>query len=219
MDYLSPQILLFVEALIFLSVIFMHVVKKNSSAAFLYSLQSLTITALLAILSYKEHSIILLLVALLMFAVKAIIAPTFFLKLIKRHHITFSVSTYLNTPVTLIAITALTALANSYLFKPLVSLSPANESALILSVAAIFVSFFLIVNRKGAISQMIGILSLENGIVSFASLSGLEKNPGLQIGITFDISVWIIIATVFASMIYKQFGSMDVTTMKHLKEE
>jgi len=65
---------------------------------------------------------------------------------------------------------------------------------------------------------MLGILSLENGIVSFALFAGLEQNPGLQLGITFDVLIWIIIASVFISMIYRQFGSLDVTTMKKLTE-
>ena len=67
-------------------------------------------------------------------------------------------------------------------------------------------------------SQIIGILSLENGIVAFALFSGLEQSPALQIGIMFDLLVWVIIAAVFISMIYKQFGSLDVTELKHLKE-
>jgi hydrogenase-4 component E len=60
---------------------------------------------------------------------------------------------------------------------------------------------------------------LENAIVSFATLAGLEQSPGLQIGIMFDIGVWIMIATIFVSMIYRQFGSLDVASMQHLKEE
>jgi hydrogenase-4 component E len=40
----------------------------------------------------------------------------------------------------------------------------------------------------------------------------------LQLGITFNILIWIIIATVFISMIFRQFASLDVTTMKELTE-
>ncbi len=65
---------------------------------------------------------------------------------------------------------------------------------------------------------MIGILSLENGIVCFATFAGLEQTPGLQLGVIFDIFVWVIIATVFISMIYRHFGSLDVSAMRTLKE-
>ena len=74
------------------------------------------------------------------------------------------------------------------------------------------------INRKGVLSQMLGILSVENGIVAFALFSGLEQNPALQLGITFNILIWIMIASVFATMIFRQFGSLDVTTMKKLTD-
>ena len=81
-----------------------------------------------------------------------------------------------------------------------------------------FLSLFLIINRKSALSQIVGILSLENSIVAFAIFAGLEQSLSLQIGILFDISVWLIIATVFMSMMYTHFGSLDVTDMKKLKD-
>ncbi len=96
--------------------------------------------------------------------------------------------------------------------------APEGINLLLLNVATIMISLFLSINRKGALSQMLGILSLENGIVSFALSAGLEQNPGLQLGITFNILIWIIIATVFISMMFRQFGSLDVTTMKKLTE-
>ena len=130
----------------------------------------------------------------------------------------FSVSTYLNTPITLLVIAVLVALTRTEVFLPLAHLAPDGNNLLLLDVATIMISLFLSINRKGALSQMLGILSLENGIVSFALSAGLEQNPGLQLGITFNILIWIIIATVFISMMFRQFGSLDVTTMKKLTE-
>jgi hydrogenase-4 component E len=128
------------------------------------------------------------------------------------------VSNYINTPLTLIIVAALTAIAHSSLFTPLVNIVPGNQELLSLALSAIFISLFLIVNRKGALSQIVGVLSLENSIVAFAFFAGLEQAPSLQLGIIFDISAWVVIATVFMSMIYKHFGSLDVTEMKSLKD-
>ena len=205
-------------AAIFLSAVLLHITKRNSTAISLYLIQSLAIAALLFWPLAENFSPIILLMAVLTLAVKAVVAPLFFLRLVKRHQLKFSASTYLNTPLTLIVIAALAALTNSRIFSHIASIDPDNRKILALAIAVILVSFFLIINRKGAMSQIIGILSLENGIVSFAVFSGLEQSPALQIGIMFDLLVWVIIATVFISMIYKQFGSLDVTALKHLKE-
>ena len=105
-----------------------------------------------------------------------------------------------------------------YEFISLTSIIPANQALSAIAFSSMFLSLFLIINRKGALSQIIGILSFENSIVAFAVFSGLEQSPTLQMGIIFDIFIWLIIATVFISMLYKHFGSLDVTSMTSLKE-
>ncbi|MDO8577429.1 MAG: hypothetical protein Q7R55_00990 [Candidatus Wildermuthbacteria bacterium] len=213
------QLLFFLEAVVLGSVIFMHLASRNSSVVRAYMAQSFAVSALLLLSSFGEWTFPFLALIAVIFAVKVVIAPRFFFSLIKKHELKFSGSKYLNTPITLMALACLTALAYSYLFKPLVVLFAQNHNALLLAVAVILISLFLIINRKGALSQMVGILSLENGIVSFAVLSGLEQSVPLQLGILFDMSIWIVIATVFTSMIYKQFWSLDVSMMGDLTED
>ena len=205
-------------AAVFLSAVLLHITKRNSTAVSLYFIQSLAVAALLFQPLFENFSPVIMLMAVLTLAVKAVVAPLFFLRLVKMHQLKFSASTYLNTPLTLIVIAALAALANSRIFSHIASIDPDDKKILALAIAVILVSFFLIINRKGAMSQIIGILSLENGIVSFAVFSGLEQSPALQIGVIFDLFVWVIMVAVFTSMIYKQFGSLDVTELKHLKE-
>lgn len=219
MSYFTSQFLFFLETVLFLSVIFMHLAKKNFAVIFLYAVQSFIVTFILFSSSLKEDSLLLMAVATATFFVKVVIAPYFFFGLMKKHRLQFSVSTYLNGPMTLIVLTLLTAFSYSHFFRPLTILSPYDGDALLLAVGMILISLFLIVNRKGVLSQMVGILSLENAIVSFAYITGLEASAGAQVGILFDILVWIVIATGFASMIYRHFGSLDASAMQHLKEE
>jgi len=128
------------------------------------------------------------------------------------------VSTYFSTPLILIIISILTFIAYSDKFLPLTSIIPNNQALLSIALSVIFMSLFLIINRKGALSQIIGILSLENSILAFIIFAGLEQSPGLQIGVIFNMFIWIIIASVFISMIYKHFGTLNVTSMKNLKD-
>ena len=219
MNPLSPQFLFFLETMLLASVIFMYLPRKNFTVIFLYTVQSLIISGSLFYSSLMEASFLLMTAAKMTFLVKVITAPFFFFRLIKKHKLQFSVSTYLNGPMTLVILALLIEFPHSSFFKPLAAMSPATEDALLLSMSMIFISMFLTVNRKGALSQMIGILSMENAIVSFAYVSGLETTAGAQVGILFIILIWIVIATVFASMIYHYFGSLDVSEMKHLKEK
>lgn len=202
----------------FLTTIFLHLTKKELAAVVAYSLQSLLIVVILLNSFFATSNITLLLVILATLVIKVILAPIFFIKLIKRYKLTFSVSTYLNTPLTLIVLAALTAIAHSANFAALTNIIPAHYALLSLALAAIFISLFLIVNRKGAISQALGVISLENSILAFAVFAGLEQSPLLQIGIIFDILIWLVIATVFISMIYRHFGALDTSLMQKLKD-
>lgn len=215
MNIISAQFLL---TIFFMTIVFLHIAKKNFGVAITYGIQSFIIVLLLINAFFETGSFSLLFIALLILIVKVILAPLFIIRLIKKHGLKFLVGKYLNTPVTFIAIAILIAVTHSSTFAPLVNIIPVNREFLSLSLSALFVSLFLIINNRGALSQIIGILSLENSIVAFSFFAGLEQSSSLQVGIMFDISVWIVIATVFISMIYKHFGSLDVTEMKHLKD-
>ena len=215
---MSILILHFLLEVIFLSIVFLHITRKNFGAIIAYGVQSFAVVLLL-LNSYLETGYVeLLFVALFAFMVKVILAPTFLARLVRKHDLTFSVSTYLNTLYTLIITALLVFMAYSEKFSPLTNIVPEHHTLLALALAMIFLSFFLIVNRKGVISQIVGVLSLENSIVSFAIFAGLEQSAGLQIGIIFNIFIWSTIAVIFVSMIYKHFGSLDTTSMESLKD-
>ena len=209
----------------------MHLAKKSSLAVTLYVGQSIIIAGLLFYSAFRDASLSLALTAFAVLAVKAVVAPYFIRRLIAAHELKFTASTYLNAPMTLLALAVITAFSFSDLLKPFAVMNAANGAlpilvndplppmTPILAIAMMFASVFLIVNHKDALSQMIGILSLENSIVLFAFVTGLEQAPSLELGIIFDLLVWILIATIFISMVYRRFGTLDVSEMKNLKEE
>jgi len=208
----------FLSEIILMSVIFLLIMKKNLSAVSFYGLQSLVVVIILLNSFFETKDLLMLLVIFIMFIVKVIIAPLFFIRLIKKYALSFSVSTYLSTPITLIIITVLIFIAHSNKLIPLTSIVPDHQVLLSLVLSTMFLSLFLIVNRKGALSQIIGILSFENSIVVFAVFANLEQSASLQLGIIFDIFIWIMIASIFVSMLYKHFGTLNVSSMKKLKD-
>jgi len=204
--------------IVFLTAVFLHITKKNFGAVLAYSIQSLMIVLLLLNSFLETQNTSLLWIMFIVLVVKVILAPLFFIKLIRKNELIFSAATYLNTPLTLVVLAVLTAMAHSYKFAPLTGIIPVNTGLLSLAFSTMLLSLFLIINRKSALSQIIGILSLENSIVAFAIFAGLEQSFALQMGILFDISIWLIIATSFMAMVYRHFGSLDATLMKKLTD-
>jgi len=220
MHFADTQFLLLMETLIFLSVVFMHVARKKSHTIYLYIIQSILTVSMLSFLLLNKISFLLIFAIFLTFMVKVIFAPIFFFNIVKKWKLIFSVGNYLNFPITLMVITVITIISHSTLFEPIFTQLSSSDIVpmLSLSLAIILISLFLIINRKGALSQIIGVLSLENGIVAFSSITGLEQSPGIQIAIIFNILIWIIVATVFTSMLFKHFGSVNIDKLTSLKE-
>ncbi len=203
---------------VFTSVAILHLIKKNHLAVWWYVVQSSAVVILLLSSAVKAPSFLAFIAIIATIGVKIIIAPYFFFELIKKHQLKFSVTTYLNMPLTLFVIAVLGAITRTDFFWPLGQLAGSNTNACFIAFSAIAISLFLIVNRKGALSQMLGVLSLENSIVTFALFAGLEQSPALQLGITFDILLWVTISAVFISMLYKHFGTLNVTTLQKLHD-
>jgi hydrogenase-4 membrane subunit HyfE len=150
--------------------------------------------------------------------VKIILAPYFFTRLVRTHNVRFASESYLSGPIVLLCIAILGTITKANFFQDLAMLATIREEYLVVAFWSILVSIFLVINRKGILPQILGILSLENSIIAFALFAGLEQSAGLQFGITFDILIWIIVAALFTGIIYRKFGSLDVNKMNELTE-
>lgn len=210
--------LYFFEALSFIIVIILQLINEGKTSVVLYAVQSFIVSLMLIIFSFQENSSGLFISALAMLAVKAVIMPIFFFNLINKQKLKFATTSYLSVPMTLIVIMFIVVLANSSVFRSLTSMPSEYSGAIPVALSAILASLFLTINKRGALSQIIGILSFENCIVSFASIIGLKQTLVLELGIIFDIFVWSAIAAVFMSMMYKHFGSLNITQITHLKD-
>ncbi|MCX6800234.1 MAG: hypothetical protein NT091_03765, partial [Candidatus Falkowbacteria bacterium] len=184
MHYILPQIILLMDVTVFLSVLLLHLSNKNKISVWLYAVQSIAIAILMLYYSIDNLSALLLLAILSTMMVKIIIAPYFFFRLIKKCDLKFSVKAYLNAPITLLVMAVLVLIVKTNFKEMLISFNDSEKDLLLIALISILTSIFLIINRKGALSQMIGVLSLENSIVLFAIFSGLEQKPSLQLGIT-----------------------------------
>jgi hydrogenase-4 component E len=213
-----PIIIYTLQGIILVTVIMMHIVRKNVSLVALYTAQSAALMCMLIVLGNIEQAPELYISAILTLVVKVVIGPWLFLRLISRHRLKHTASMYLNIPTTLLALGAMLAFAHSERFMALPLLAAHRLDGIFLAIGAFLISFFLIINRKGVLSQLIGVLSLENSIVALVSALSVQQALGLEIGIAFNIMIWIITASVLVSLIYRHFGTAQSTALKLLTD-
>ncbi len=210
MILLLPSLTAFV-AFVFSMTLAMNLARKNTMLISLYFLQSLALAAALVAISLSAGTPGLLGAALLTLLVKAVLAPVFLLRMVRKYSAHFSAASYLNTSLSLLALAAITAFSYGF-FSPAFA-SSAGTTSVPLLFASIFGALFLMINRRGALSAIVGILSLENSIVLLAAALGVEHSFALEFAIAFDIAVWIAVAGGFLGMMYRQFGTIDDATL------
>ena len=186
----------------------------------LFALQSfmLACVALLIVVGYGETHI--LVSAILTMLVKAIGIPIVLNRLINRIKVPKEVDFSVNTTISLLICGFLVILANS-VAEPILS-SRHVSSAIVtkvlpVSISIMLIGLFIMTSRRKAITQIIGLLTMENGVF----LSGLSITSGMpmivELGIFFDILVAALILGVFVFRINRTFETIDIDTLRRLR--
>lgn len=214
----NEDISLITALIMFLSIVYINIARKNSAIIVSYTLQSIALAGLLINEALNESSFEKWLLVFIILLVKVIITPQIFWRFLQNQKQNFSDVKYLNTPLTLFMLILITFFAQSPFLSPLTNVLFHNQLPVVstLLISSIIMSFFIAINRKGAFSQIIGILSLENAIFAFGIFLETKQSISLEIGIIFDVLLWVIISSFYIKTIYSHFKSLDVTKLKEL---
>lgn len=211
-DILSGLMLL--TALIFLT-------QKGLPACInLYMLQSLFLAGVLGVIAFGMHETHLYIGAAITLIVKVILIPGMFYWIMKKIDITREVQFYVNTSASLIIAGVLT-LFSFIITRRIADLAqgPAvSETAITLSLAMLLIGFFIMISRTQALSQMLGLLIIENGLFLLASVATFGIPLMLEIGISFDVLVALLIMGIFVFKINQTFRHINVTKLQKNKE-
>ncbi len=179
--------------------------------------QSIILSAILVLIGYFGHDTELYLVAAFMFVLKGLILPHYLDRMRIRLNIAREMDPYVNNATSLILAGLLVMLAY-VLTRPLmlVSTLPTREG-LPLAIGLIFVGLFVILSRKKALTQIIGFLVLENGIVLLAALGTYGIPLIVEIGVFLDVLMGFLVMQVLVYHIQGTFESIDVDQLNQLK--
>jgi hydrogenase-4 component E len=147
---------------------------------------------------------------------KCILIPYFLRKVIRELKVTREVQPYLSMPVSLIISFALVVLVYSFLAEG-IFVAGVARNVLKISVSIILISLFTMMNRKKAVTQVMGLLFMESGLF----LAGFSLTYGLptiiELGVLFDMMMGVMILGIFLTQIKKSFVSVDLDQLTSLK--
>jgi hydrogenase-4 component E len=145
-----------------------------------------------------------------------------FERLVKRIGIRQEIEPLVNAPISVIIAGLLTLLAYvvaESFHRPDEPMGPASlgHNTLAVAIALFLIGFFMMVNRRKALTQVLALLSLENGIF-LAAISLTYGMPMIvEVGIFFDVLVAGMVLAILVFRIRETFDSMDVSRLSRLK--
>jgi hydrogenase-4 component E len=124
---------------------------------------------------------------------------------------------YLNIPASLLVCVLLTLLA--FFVSPAV-VAPGtflNEPPLAISIAMVLIGLFILSSRKHAVAQVIGLLTIENGLFSGAIAIAYGMPLIVEFGILFDILIAVIVMSLLVTLIHRELITADTADLRRLK--
>jgi hydrogenase-4 component E len=186
----------------------------------LFALQSILLGTLSLLIAVRYGEAHILTATVLTFVVKGITIPLVLNKVIDRIRVRKELDFSINITVSLIICGAIVILSNS-VAQPILQVQRAGSlfttKVLPISIAVMLIGLFIMISRKKAVTQIIGLLTMENGLF----LCGLSITHGMplivEVGIFFDILVAALILGLFVFRINKSFETIDIAAMRSLK--
>jgi hydrogenase-4 component E len=184
----------------------------------LLAAQGVGLAALVAVIGAQAGDTELLLVAILVLAVKGAALPWILARQTGSTTRTIDESPRLNPTASLLLVAGLTILSYVVLGRILVHLDTVTAHAAPIGLAMVLIGFLLLVTRRRARSQLIGFLLLDNGIATVAFLTSGGVPLFLELGISLDVLLVVVILYVFAGRMHTKFGGADVDTLRELHD-
>ena len=172
-------------------------------------------TVLLAWRTGQNH---LYLSAAITLALKVAFLPWLLHRLIRKLGVYWDADPLLNISGTLL-VGVLIVVFSFGLAEPIVALAQtATRGGIGIAIAVILLAFLTMITRRKAMSQVIGFLSMENGLF-FGAMSATYGMPMIvELGVALDVLVAMLVLGVFFFQIREQFDSLDLSHLESLKE-
>jgi hydrogenase-4 component E len=183
-----------------------------------FTFQSVALAATMAMVGWFAGDWQLWAVAAALLLVKGIGIPLLLKRMERRFGSERELEPYVNTATSLL-IGGLLVLLAYIVTAPLVAVSRLpTRTGMPLAIGLVFVSLFIIISRKKALTQVLGFLMLENGIALLAVLGTHGIPIIVEIGVFLDVALGFIVMQVFVYQIHETFESIDVEQLNRLRE-
>ena len=191
---------------------------RVTAAINVFALQAIALALSVGWQAFIQSEPLLLVTALLALAVKGFIIPTALHRIVRRLDVHREVEQVIGGGATMLAGLALVALS-ILLLQPVAGTGDvvARED-IAFALGVVLLGLLMMITRYNAVTQVIGFMSLENGLILAAT--GARGMPlVVEISVAFSVLIAFIVFGVFVFRIRERFDTVDVTVLERFRGE
>ncbi len=149
---------------------------------------------------------------------KAIFIPVTLHRLVLRLGIHRTIETVVGVGLTMLAGVGLVALSIVVMLPASADADPLAREDLAFALSVVLLGLLMMVTRRNAVSQVIGFMSMENGLILAAT--GAKGMPlVVEISVAFSILIAFIVIGIFLFRIRERFDTVDVQALEDFRGE
>jgi hydrogenase-4 component E len=184
----------------------------------IFAIHALVLALSVAWQAYIQGAPHLYITAAIALVFKALVIPVVLHRIIVKLGIHREIETVGGVGLTMLGGIALVALSMVVMLRVTSNSDPLTREDLAFSLSVVLLGLLMMVTRRNAVSQVIGFMSLENGLVLAAT--GAKGMPlVVEISVAFSILIAFIVIGIFLFRIRERFDTVDVHALDRFRGE
>ena len=181
-----------------------------------FAAQAMMLSLAVAWQGYVQNSPDLFITAAMTFGLKGIVIPVALNRMIIRLGIQRDVEQVVNAGVAMFLGLGLTSLALLLVLKVTPGAASFTREGLALALAIILLGFLMMILRRNAVTQIVGFMSLENGLILAAT--GARGMPlVVEVSVAFSVLIALFVFAVFVFRIRERFDNVDIESLERVR--
>ena len=178
--------------------------------------QSIVLSLAVAWAAWSGNRPDLFITALIAFTLKGIVIPVALRRTVMRLGIHREVEKVVGVGVALLVGLALTGLAQALVVKVASGTASHAREELALALAIILLGFLMMIVRRNAVTQVVGFMSMENGLILAAT--GARGMPlVVEVSVAFSVLIALFVFAVFVFRIRERFDTVDIEALDRMR--
>jgi hydrogenase-4 component E len=198
---------------------FMQLYQDRLSALLnVFAAHALVLAMSVAWQAYVQDAPHLYITALIALVFKAIIIPVALRRIVVKLGIHREIENVFGVGLAMLLGMGLVALSMVVMLRVTAEADPLAREDLAFALSVVLLGLLMMVTRRNAVSQVIGFMSLENGLVLAAT--GAKGMPlVVEISIAFSVLIAFIVIGIFLFRIRERFDTVDMQAMDRFRGE